>query len=1137
MATIKVARSVESDNRDLSRRLLVAILAPVALLVVLGVVLGAQILRMADDAHWLDHSDNVLAQINLARKQIIDEETGLRAFIITGDRVFLEPYQTAHPEDLIGAVIAQVGDNPLQVQRARSVLAAHQHWIASYARPIIESRVTPEQARATDSMHIGKMDMDAVRSELQSFVDAEEQLRKTRSAASASSGETTRILFFTLFTLSAGFLAFFSRRQLQQITGTYAEALSGERTVRGRLEDEARTRTGIASMAEAVRGELDVAEVGDHALKTLGEYVGADVGAFFVLDGPVLRRRAGFGLDARSAGAEVFDRGAGLVGRAFDSDLAVVRVKVTDLDGERPPKIKSATTEKDPVEVLLLPLRVGGSTAGVLELGFLKPVDDRVVQLVERVSETVAIGVRSAEYRTRLAQLLEESQQQAEELQTQQEELRVANEELEEQTRAVREAQAGLEERQEELTATNARLAEQARDLQAARESAVEKAAALERASGYKSDFLANMSHELRTPLNSSLILAKLLADNKDGNLTTEQVRFAQTIYGAGNDLLNLINDILDLSKIEAGKMDIVTQEVPLARVAESMRRTFEPIANDKKIAFKVTLEPDAPSSVTSDGQRVEQVLKNLVSNAIKFTEKGSVDVTIGTAARGVRFAVRDTGIGIPPHQHDLVFEAFRQADGTSNRKYGGTGLGLSISRDLARLLGGDITLTSEPGKGSTFTLVLPKKGAAAREEPRPLPKPATAAPPRPAPEPAFEDDRAKPSGKGRVILVIEDDPRFARILYDLSHERDFQCVVSGQADEGFALAKELLPSAIVLDMNLPDHSGLTVLDRLKRERETRHIPVHVITVADYQSQTLGMGAAAFLQKPVNRDQLVATFERLEERLGSGVRNLLVVEDDEVQRGSLEKLLKSESIRITAVGTVKDALTALKEHTFDCIVTDLALPDESGFTLLEELSKADGPHPPVIVYTGRSLTLDEEQSLRRYSSSIIVKGARSPERLLDEVTLFLHQVEAKLPADRQRMLRQARDREAVLDGRTILVVEDDVRNIFALSSILEPRGAKVAVARNGREGIEALEKNGAIDLVLMDIMMPEMDGYTAMREIRRRREWQKLPIIALTAKAMKTDQERCLEAGANDYISKPLDVEMLLSLLRIWLSR
>ena len=1134
---------MESENRDLSRRLLVAILAPVALLVALGVVLGAQILRMSEDAHWLDHSDSVLAEVNLAQKQLIDQETALRAFIITGLRLFLEPYEKARPDELLDAVAGQVGDNPAQVARVKSAREAHQRWSDSYALPIIETKTTLENARNADQMRIGKMQMDAVRADLQAFIDTEEALRKQRSAASLSSADTTRVLFLVLFTLSAAFLAFFSRRQLQAITGTYAEALAGERSVRGRLEDEAWARQGLAEAGEAVRGELDVSEVGDHALRALGKYVGADVGAFFVIDGDLLRRRAGFGLDPRHAGSETFERGAGIVGRAANAD-GLVRVQLSDVDDEeRPPKVVTGTAEKDPREVLLLPLRVGGQTTGVLELGFLRPPPERVGSLLERVGETIAIGVRSAEYRTRLAELLEEAQRQAEELQAQQEELRVANEELEEQTRAVREAQTGLEERQEELTTTNARLAEQAQDLQAARETALEKNAALERASRYKSDFLANMSHELRTPLNSSLILAKLLGDNKDGNLSAEQVRFAQTIYAAGNDLLTLINDILDLSKIEAGKMDVNAQDVPIARIAEALRRTFEPIANDKKIQLSIGVDTSAPSHITTDPQRVEQILKNLVSNALKFTEKGAVAVTIAGGPRGIRFAVKDTGIGIASHQHELVFEAFRQADSNSNRKFGGTGLGLSISRDLARLLGGDITLASEVGKGSTFTLVLPAKGAPNAPIPHEERRPPTVAPPAQPPprqlaERLFEDDRDKlEEGKQRLLLVVEDDARFARILYDLAHERDFQCVVSGEAEEGFHLACELLPSAIVLDVNLPDHSGLSVLDRLKRNPSTRHIPVHVVTVADYQAQSLGMGAAAFLQKPVNREQLIATFERLEERLGGGMRNLLVVEDDAVQRDSLEKLLATDTVKITGVGTVKEALKALHAQTFDCVVTDLTLPDESGFKLLESLSSADGPHPPVIVYTGRNLTLDEEQSLRRYSSSIIVKGARSPERLLDEVTLFLHQVEAQLPADRQRMLRQARDREAVLDARTILVVEDDVRNIFALSSVLEPRGAKVVVARNGREGIEALEKHPEVDLVLMDIMMPEMDGFTAMREIRRKKEWQKLPIIALTAKAMKADQERCLEAGANDYISKPLDVEMLLSLLRIWLSR
>ncbi|HVH45828.1 MAG TPA: response regulator [Labilithrix sp.] len=1139
---------MDVDSKELSRRLLLAIITPALLLVALGGVLGAQLVRMSEDAQWVDHTDQVLAKLYLFQKDVVDQETAIRGYLLTEDRLFLELYHKARPLELTSQLTTLTADNPEQSQRISELEGRYRSWLSEATTVVSGSQL--DEARAMPAMLRRRAKMNALRESVTALVETEQSLRSRRAAASGASNSTTRTLFVVLFTGSAGFLAFFSRRQLKAITGTYTRALHGERTVRSKLEDEAWTRTGQAKVSDAVQGELSVEEVGARALATLATHSAAEVGAFFSADGLTLRRRAGFALDPRAGGAETFARGEGLVGRAAESDELVLVHTVTEEDDA--PKLRSGTHERLPAELALVPFRVGGRSLGVVELGFGKAPPPRVLDLLGRIGETLAIAVRSAEYRTRLRELLEESQRQTEELQTQQEELRVANEQLEEQGAAVREAQARLEERQEELTTANTRLEEQAHDLELARETALEKAESLERASRYKSEFLANMSHELRTPLNSSLILAKLLADNKDGNLSAEQVKFAQTIYAAGNDLLTLINDILDLSKIEAGKIDIHAAEVPIARITSGLARMFEPLAAEKRIGFSVVIEPGTPEVIVGDQQRVEQILKNLCANAVKFTEAGEVAITVSATARNVRFAVRDTGIGIAPHQHELIFEAFHQADGASNRKYGGTGLGLSISRDLARLLGGDILVTSEVGKGSTFVLTIPRtieSAPPAREEPvrsPPSKRPAPAATPRqprattdarpPAPR-LVEDDRDALDSRRRVVLVIEDDPRFAQILVDLAHERDFQCVVAGEADDGFALARELVPSAIVLDVNLPDHSGLSVLDRLKRTPSTRHIPVHVVTVTDHSQTALSMGAAAYLQKPVKREQLLEAFNRLEQKLEHELRRVLVVEDDPVQRESLAKLLSGENVEIVAVGTAKEALAKQLETTFDCIVTDLTLPDDSGFRLLEQMSLADGPHPPVIVYTGRSLSPDEEQLLRKYSSSIIVKGARSPERLLDEVTLFLHQVESKLPLDRQKMLKQARDREAVLDGRTIMVVEDDVRNIFALSSVLEPRGAKVVVARNGREAIAMLEKTPSIELVLMDIMMPEMDGLTAMREIRKRPEHAKLPIIALTAKAMKDDQDRCLKAGANDYISKPLDVEMLLSLLRVWMPR
>ena len=715
---------------------------------------------------------------------------------------------------------------------------------------------------------------------------------------------------------------------------------------------------------------------------------------------------------------------------------------------------------------------------------------------------------------------------------------------------------------EQRLMATVTDLRQSQQKLESQAQQLAELAQSAEEANQAKSKFLANMSHELRTPLNSTLILAKLLADNPTGNLTEEQVRFAQTISGAGNDLLVLINDILDLSKIEAGKVEVNAENIPLAPTVQVLVETMAPLAQQRGLALNASVEAGTPERIETDGQRLGQILKNLVSNALKFTTRGDVSLKVSQPEPGiVSFAVRDTGIGIAQHQQELIFEAFRQADGSTHRKYGGTGLGLSISRDLAHLLGGDLTVQSEPGAGSTFTLTLPLSYSHRPQDvlPRAVPHRSdeAAAPPHreeqvfkangsaaPAVRPIeMEDDRERVEPSSRLVLVIEDDPRFAAILRDLAREMNFLCVVTHTANDGLAAAALYHPRAILLDVNLPDHSGLGVLDQLKHNAQTRHIPVHILSVADHAQEALERGALGYDLKPVKRTQVVEALQRLEAKFSQSMRHVLVVEDDARQRESIRQLLHSESVRITTVETGAQALAELKDTTFDCMIMDLSLPDLSGYELLKRMSEQDEvSFPPVIVYTGRSLTPAEEQQLRRFSKSIIIKDARSPERLLDEVTLFLHQVESALPAQMQQMLKMARDRDSTLEGRRILVVEDDVRNVFALTSVLEPKGAKVVLARNGLEALDALdrsrtESDTAIDLVLMDMMMPEMDGLTAMREIRKQPVWKKLPIIALTAKAMRDDQERCLAAGANDYIPKPLDVEKLLSLVRVWMPK
>jgi signal transduction histidine kinase/CheY-like chemotaxis protein len=905
---------------------------------------------------------------------------------------------------------------------------------------------------------------------------------------------------------------------------------------------------GHAVVVEEIRGEQGVEELAQRALACLGPHVGAQVGVLYELDASTLRRVAGWGFEAGEGVPQTRPVGEGLLGQvARDGHTRVVSdVRETEL------RVSSGLIDGPVRHCVVAPVSVDGNVNGVFELGALHPVHDATLDLLDRVGESIGVAIRSARYRERLQALLEETQRQTERLQAQQEELRVANGELEHQTRSLGEAQARLETQQAELEQVNANLETQASELEMQKRQLLESqqamqtnAMALARANEYKNEFLANMSHELRTPLNSTLILARLLADDKDGNLTADQIRYAETIHSAGNDLLALIDDILDLSKIEAGRMDLQLGDIRVHRVVGALQDMFEPVAAQRKLAFRVEIASDVVDVIRSDSQRLQQILRNLLSNAFKFTERGEVALTVDIRDEStIEFAVRDTGIGIARDKHDLVFEAFRQADGTTSRQFGGTGLGLSVSQQLARLLGGRIELSSTPGEGSTFRVVLPTQ----LEEARAIRPPSTRSPAPTrgsvaeapaAPDqvaPAVAERRDRPASPDRLILVVEDDPPFASILQDLIHEQGFESVIASTAAEALALAQELRPAAVLLDIELPDGSGLYVLGQLKLDRDTRHVPVHVISVHDQSRIALELGAIGYAVKPIRREQVVEAIAKLQSRLVRRTKRVLLVEDDVVLRHELEQLLHSDGVEIVGAGTAAAALEQLAQTTFDCVVLDLKLPDASGQQLLEQMSQGERyPFPPVIVYTGRDLDASEEQLLRRYSQSIIIKGAKSPERLLDEVTLFLHQVESELPGDQRRMLQRSRHLDASFEGRRILLAEDDVRNIFALSSLLEPRGAQLCIARNGREALELLESTQKVDLVLMDIMMPEMDGLTAIREIRAQSQHRQLPIIAITAKATRQDQSQCLAAGANDYIAKPIDIDKLLSLCRVWM--
>ncbi len=1118
----------------------------VGFFVVGAVVSYLNILTLRETTSSVSHTDEVIATVEDFLSIMKDAETGQRGFIVTGDEKYLEPYNSsiARVDGRVADLERLTSDNPDQQARL-PVLKNHIAAKLKELSEIIEIRRAGgfEPARARLSTDRGKAAMDAIRLHVAHMQESERKLLKERLAETGvafHAAVQSAIISGLLGILLAVAVAWLIRRAA---------------LVRHKQQW---LQTGHARLSEKLIGDQRITVLGEKALRFLCEYLDAQAGALYIEDSGNFRLSASYAIPPESV-PQRFAPGEGLLGQAVKD----MRPFLVNSVPEGYMAVGSALGKDRPRQLLIAPAEVDGAVNAVVELGFFQPVGATCAELLRTSAESIGRAVRSANARARIEELLEETQRQAEEMQAQSEELRVSNEELEEQSQALQRTHAQLEQQQAELEQTNTqleeqtqRLEEQKNDLAQAKLGLEAQARIVEQASRYKSDFLANMSHELRTPLNSSLILAQLLAENRNGNLTEEQIKYARTIQSSGNDLLALINDVLDLAKIEAGRMDLKPQRITVATLLEGLRGQFEPVANHRGLALQLHVAPGAPQHIETDPQRLEQVLRNLLSNALKFTEKGEVALEVSAAGRGrVSFAVRDTGIGIEPRQQQLIFDPFCQADGEANRKYGGTGLGLSISRELARLLGGEIHLASEVGRGSIFTVVLPEIAPAASPTvatdpepesppaPRPEFEPRPNAKPRAAPSRLVPDDREHLSATGRVILVIEDDPHFAEILVNLAHEQNFQCVVTSSTHEALSLAREHLPSAVVLDVGLPDGSGLFVLDRLKHDARTRHIPVHVVSGSDYAEKAIAMGAVAYMLKPVAREDLVGAFHALETRLTRRLRRVLVVEDDPVQLSALCSLLSSRDVEAVGARDAADCLAQLQAGTFDCMVLDLSLPDATGFSLLEKISADEAyPFPPVIVYTGRELSATEEQLLRRYSKSIIIKGAKSPERLLDEVALFLHQVVSELPPEQQKMIEKARSREAALEGRRVLLAEDDVRNIFALSSLLEPLGLTLEIARNGVEALAALErvregKAPPLDLVLMDIMMPEMDGLTAMRAIRKQPVWKKLPIIALTAKAMPNDQAECLAAGANDYLAKPLDVEKLLSLVRVWMPR
>jgi len=937
-------------------------------------------------------------------------------------------------------------------------------------------------------------------------------------------------------------------------------------------------KTNLARISGAMQGQRDLGAVSRLVMSEVTPLVDAQHGAFFLNEDGDLRLIASYGYQRRKSLSNRFSFGEGLVGQAALEGKAIL---VTNA----PPdyvKVTSGLGEAVPVNLIVLPILFEDQVIAVVELGSLHAFGDLHQSFLEQLAETTGVVLSNITANRRTEELLEESQRLAEELQSQQDELKRSNLELEQQAQSLKASEELLQTQQEELQQTNEELKDKAQlleqqnraieeknaEIERAREALEERAAQLALSSKYKSEFLANMSHELRTPLNSLLILSKLLSDNAQGNLSDEQVEFAQTIHTAGTDLLSLISDILDLSKVEAGKMEVAPSHVPIPDVLAAVERSFRPVAEQKELTFDLEIAEDAPAALFTDEQRLAQVLRNLLSNAFKFTDSGLVGLRVAPSDEvgfdgtpyAVAFTVSDTGIGIPEDKLRLIFEAFQQADGTTSRRYGGTGLGLSISREIARLLGGEIRVRSVEGEGSAFTLLLP----ATYEAPPAPPEPeAPAAPadiaeellatvdagergedavavagavPDPAPRPvAGADDRARIREGDRVVLIVGEQDE-AEMTLAAARARQLKGIVAIGGPAGLALAHEQMPDAVVLAA--PTGDAALLLDQLKHHPKTRHIPVCVIGEADARQAALRAGAARFLERPASGEAVDAMLGDVIDLLDRTAKHVLVVEDDEAARRSVAELIGGDDVDVMAVGSSEEALGALEDRRFDCLVLDLKLPKATGFELLERI-KEDPTHRdmPVIIHTGRALTRRDETRLKRYADAIVVKDAVSPERLLDETALHLHRAPGDLPADSRRMLESLHQADSVLHGRKVLIVDDDVRNVFALTSVLESRGMAVVFAENGREGIDVLEINDDVDIVLMDLMMPEMDGYEAMTAIRARPERQGLPIIALTAKAMHGDRERSIAAGASDYITKPVDPDQLLSLMRVWLYR
>lgn len=949
------------------------------------------------------------------------------------------------------------------------------------------------------------------------------------------------------------------------------KALETMRSNLQRLSLENHTRnwllSGNSEVNDKIRGEKDVKALARDVILQLTTYLKAQIGAIYIKENGQLDLIGSYAFHHRKTNSNSFKLGYGLVGQAALEKKPIV---FSDIPQDYI-KINSGLGNSVPQNITVFPFLYEDEVKGVIEIGASHQFSELDMQFLNMVGSNIAIAFNASQSRTKLKELLEETQRQAEELEVQQEELKQANEELLEKTGLLEKSETELKAQQEELQQTNEELEEKANileeqkeKLEATKMEIENKARELEVISKYKSEFLANMSHELRTPLNSILLLSQLLSENKNNTLKEKEAEFAKNIYTSGADLLNLINEILDLTKVESGKMELDIAEVPFNDVLADITSMFSEVAKAKSIDFNITADEDAirQTSIVTDKLRLEQILRNLLSNAFKFTEKdgqvalvinrSTADVSFGNEklidTDVVAFTVRDTGIGIPIEKQGIIFEAFQQADGSTKRKYGGTGLGLSICRELANALGGEIHLESRENEGSSFTLYLPLQFDPSKIIHRQKLEPKKKESIKidlfdrrdkiPLADGDMMDDRYSVHENDKVVLIMEDDPAFAMLLLGFVRERHYKGIIAHQGNTGLSYARHYKPDAIILDMKLPVMDGAEVLTQLKSDPALRHIPVQIISGYDRKKEGMQLGAFDYVKKPISKEGFQSAFDRIEDFVNRKLKKLLIVEDNELQNKAIRELIGNGDVKCSSSYSGNEAYEMLKKEKFDCTIVDLGLPDMSGFELLEKIKGNDKLNKiPTIVYTGKDLTKEETSRLNKLANTVVLKTVDSHERLLDETILFLHRVESRLPKEKQNMIRKLHKTDEVLKNKLVLVVDDDIRNIYSLTNVLKEEGMRCLVAENGSAALKMLNENPSVDIVLMDVMMPEMDGYDATREVRKSMKLEKLPVIALTAKAMKGDREKCLAAGMSDYISKPVNIDQLLSLMRVWLYR